>query len=346
MQSAAETNQSLSLERKLKLHEARESIIGRLAENLPTSINLDTFLRVFVAELGQMMGVDRCDIIKLTPEGELRVGHEWRASDSVPSSLDARIPVNVETLSQYINIRQPIKLDDTSSSELDHKVRFFAKSLGTRSLLIVPVVLDSDVLGLIGLHQTRAPRHWTDEEVAFLVSIATQLAIAYRYTRIYTDKKREAETTKALLEIANALNARSDFGDVTSAVMDRALALVGADYCALGVLDSDEKRLTLAAFKAAPHAVTDSVRGLIETHGQSLDITAFPAMVEILSQGKTLKLLENDLPLPLRIMFNATLGGRAALVAPVRIAGHAFGLLGLVWSGIRDPFKDHEVALV
>src|SRR5437899_8460753 len=268
MQTVLETEQSLSLERKLKLHEARESIIGRLAENLPTSINLDTFLRVFVAELGQMMGVDRCDIIKLTPEGELRVGHEWRASDAVPSSLEARIPVNVETLSQYINIRKPIKLDDTSSSELDHKVRFFAKSLGTRSLLIVPVVLDSDVLGLIGLHQTRAPRHWTDEEVAFLVSIATQLAIAYRYTRLYTDKKREAETTNALLEIANALNARSDFGEVTSAVLERALSLVGADYCALGVLDADEKRISLAAFKAAPHATTDNVRGLIEARSE------------------------------------------------------------------------------
>src|SRR5207237_9635453 len=94
------------------------------------------------------------------------------------------------------------------------------------------------------------------------------------------------------------------------------------------------------------HAITDSVRGLIETHGQSLDITAFPAMVEILSQGKTLKLLETDLPLPLRIVFNATLKGRAALVAPVRIASHAFGLLGLVWSVLRDPFKDHEIALV
>src|SRR5437870_10977203 len=346
MQPAKDTAQSLSLERKLKLHEARESIIGRLAENLPTSINLDTFLRVFVAELGQMMGVDRCDIIKLTPEGEFRVGHEWRASDSVPSSLDARIPVNVETLSQYINIRQPIKLDDTSSSELDHKVLFFVKSLGTRSLLIVPVVLDSDVLGLIGLHQTRAPRHWTDEEVAFLVSIATQLAIAYQYTRIYTDKKREAETTKALLEIANALNARSDFGEVTSAVMERTLSLVGADYCALGVLDSDEKRIRLAAFKAAPHAITDRVRGLIESHGQSLDITEYPAMVDVLSQGKTLKLLETDLPFPLRGMFNAILGGRAALVAPVRIGNHTFGLLGLVWSEPRDQFKDQEIALV
>jgi len=341
-----ETEHSLSLERKLKLHEARESIIGRLAAKLPTSINLDSFLQVIVAELGRMMEVDRCDIIKLTPEGELRISHEWRVNDNVPSSLQARIPVDVATLSQYLDVRRPIKLDDTSSPELDHKVRFFAKSLGTRSLLVVPVVLDDEVLGLIGLHHTRAARHWTDEEVAFLVSIATQLAIGYQYTRIYNDKKREAETTEALLEIANTLNARSDFGDVSSAVLERALSLVGADYCALGVLDADEKRISLAAFKAAPHAVTDKVRGLIETHGQSMDVTEYPAMVDILSQGKTLKLHETDLPLPLRVIFNATLGGRAALVAPVRIAGHAFGLLGLVWSEQRDRFKDHEVALV
>src|SRR5438445_13216052 len=346
MQTAAETEQTLSLERKLKLHEARESIIGRLAADLPTSINLDTFLRVIVSELGQMMEVDRCDIIKLTPEGELRVSHEWRASDSVPSTLGTRIPVDVASLAEHLDLRKPVRLDDTSSPQLDHKVRFFARSLGTRSLLVVPVLLGDDVLGLIGLHYTRAPRRWLDEEVSFLVSIATQLAIGYQYTRIYTDKKREAETTKALLEIANALNARSDFGDVSSAVLERALALVGADYCALGVLDSDEKRISLAAFKAAPHARTDNVRGLIEAHGQSMDITAYPAMVEVLAQGKTLKLLESDLALPLRIMFIATLGGRAALVAPVRIAGHAFGLLGLVWSEPRDGFKDHEVALV
>lgn len=346
MQPVAETDQTLSIERKLKLHEARESIIGRLAANLPTSINLDSFLKVIVAELGRMMEVDRCDIIKLNPDGELRVSHEWRASDNVPSSLNARIPVDVATLSQYLDVKKPIKLDDTSAPELDHKVRFFAKSLGTRSLLVVPVVLDDEVLGLIGLHHTRSPRHWSDEEVAFLVSIAMQLAIGYQYTRIYNDKKREAETTKALLEIANALNARSDFGEVTSAVLERALSLVGADYCALGVLDSDEKRISLAAFKAAPHATTDSVRGLIEAHGQSLDITEYPAMVDVLSQGKTLKLLETDLPLPLRMIFNATLGGRAALVAPVHIGDHTFGLLGVVWSQQRDQFKDHEVALV
>src|SRR5216684_986543 len=346
MQSATETEQNLSLERKLKLHEARESIIDRLAGNLPTSINLDSFLRMIVSELGQMMEVDRCDIIKLTPEGDLHVSHEWRASEEVLSNLDTRIPVDLATLSAHVDIKRIVKLDDTAAPELDHKVRFFARSMGTRSLLLVPVILDEDMLGMIGLHYTRAPRKWFDEEVAFLESIATQLAIGYQYTRIYTDKKREAETTKALLEIANTLNARSDFGEVSSVVLERALALVGADYCALGVLDADEKRISLAAFKASPHAVIDSVRGLIEAHGQSMDITEYPAMVELLSDGKTLKLLDTDLPLPLRGIFNATLGGRAALVAPVRIAGHTFGLIGWVWSAQRDRFRDHEVALV
>ena len=36
MQSATESQTALSIERKLKMHEARESIIDRLAANLPT----------------------------------------------------------------------------------------------------------------------------------------------------------------------------------------------------------------------------------------------------------------------------------------------------------------------
>ncbi|HYJ47249.1 MAG TPA: sigma-54-dependent Fis family transcriptional regulator, partial [Pyrinomonadaceae bacterium] len=187
---------------------------------------------------------------------------------------------------------------------------------------------------------------WLDEEVAFMQSIARHLAVGYQYTRLFTDKRREAETTEALLEIANALNARSEFGEVTQLVLERAIALVGADYGALGVLDPAGGRISLAAFKAAPHAAIDAVQGLINAHGQSLDITEYPAMVEVLAQGKTFKLLDTELPFPLRLMFNATLGGRAALVAPVRIGGQTFGLLGMVWSVAREGFEDHEVSLV
>jgi transcriptional regulator with GAF, ATPase, and Fis domain len=340
------TAQSLSLERKIKMHEAREGIINRLAMTLPRAINLDRFLTVIVSELGRMMEVDRCDVIQLKSASELRISHEWRASDDVPSSLGTVIPLDLKQLSQQVDIRKPIRLNDTAAAGLDQKVRFLAASLGTRSLLVVPVILGEDILGLVGLHTTFTPREWLDDEVSFLESIAGQIAIGYQYTRLYSDKEREAETKRALLSIANALNARSDFREVSSLVLERAIALVGAHYSALGVLDPDAGKISLAAFKAAPDAQVDALQGLFDEHGKSLDVTAFPAMMEVLAQGKTLRLLETDLPFPIRLAFNSILGGRAALVAPVRVGGQTFGLLGLVWSEPREGFDDHVVALV
>lgn len=338
--------QSLSLERKIKMHEAREGIINRLSMTVPSAINLDRFLTVIVSELGRMMEVDRCDVIQLTSSSELRISHEWRASNDVPSSLGTVIPLDLKQLSERVDIKKPIQLDDVAASGLDQKVRFLAASLGTRSLLVVPVILGDDVLGLVGLHTTRTPREWLEDEVLFLQSIASQIAVGYQYTRLYSDKEREAETKRALLSIANALNAHSDFREVSGLVLERAISLVGADYSALGVLDPAGGRISLASFKAAPHASVDQLQGLFDQHGQSLDVTAFPAMVDLLAQGKTLRLLETDLPFPIRFVFNSVLGGRAALVAPVRVASHTFGLLGLVWHEAKEGFQDHEVALV
>jgi DNA-binding NtrC family response regulator len=88
------------------------------------------------------------------------------------------------------------------------------------------------------------------------------------------------------------------------------------------------------------------VRELIESHGKSIDISAFPAVTELLAEPKTLRVIDAGLPEPVRFAFNATLGGRAALVAPVRIREHTFGLLGFVWSQARENFDEHEVALV
>ena len=293
-----------------------------------------------------MMNVDRCDVIQLKSPASCA-----SAMNGAPRATCLRvwelcfrsISNNFPSTSIF---GKPIRLDDISGAGLNQRIRFLAESLGTRSLLVVPVMLGDVVLGLVGLHTTRTPREWLDDEVTFLQSIAGQIAIGYQYTRLYSDKEREAETKRALLSIANALNARSDFREVSSLVLERAIALVGADYSALGVLDPVAGRISLAAFKAAPHATIELVQGLFDEHGQSLDVTAFPAMVEVLAQGKTLRLLETDLPFPFRLVFNSCLVGRAALVAPVRVAGHTFGLLGLVWSEAREGFQDHEVALV
>ncbi|HKZ01729.1 MAG TPA: hypothetical protein VJ180_05790 [Pyrinomonadaceae bacterium] len=90
------------------MHEAREAIIDRLAATLPTTINLDRFLNVIVSELGRMMNVDRCDVIQLTSSSELRISHEWRASNDIPSSLDLVVPLDLNQLSEHVDITKAI----------------------------------------------------------------------------------------------------------------------------------------------------------------------------------------------------------------------------------------------
>ncbi len=346
MKIEIETPPVFPLERKIKMHEAREAIIDRLARDLPTNIDLERFLNVVVSEIGRMMAADRCDLLQLTSGSELRISHEWRKDESVPPSEGTVIPFDVRKLAEKFDLTQPIRINDTSKAK-DATVKFFTKALETRSLLVVPIILSGKVLGLLGLHDTKEPREWLDEEVSFLESIGRQLAIGYQYTSLYVAQEQESKSTNALLEIANILNSHSDFGEVSAKVLERAVELVGADYSALGVLDQTGKRISLVAFKSAPDVEPNTVLEMIQQHNQSLDIEPFPALGDILKEGKTLQLIDKQLPFAIRLIFNSQLGGKAALVSPVRVGGQAFGLLGFVWSAERESgFETHEVALV
>ena len=344
MQIEFEESISLTPEQRAKMNEARDGIIYRLARDLPTQIDLERFLNVVVSEIGRMLDADRCDLLQLNSTTELKISHEWRRDRSVPKSEGTTIPFDVTKLTERFDITKPVRINDTNKSK-DATLKFFTKALETRSLLIIPIMLRGDVLGLLGLHDTKKPRVWLDEEVAFLESIAQQLAIGYQYTSLYVTQEKETRRTNALLEIANTLNSHSDFNEVSADVLERAIGLVGADYGALGVLDSTGKRISLASFKSAPGIKLGKILKMIEQHNKSLDVDTFSALGELLRDGKTLRLMDSQLPFAIRLFFNTQLGGRAALVTPVNVAGKAFGLLGFVWSK-QSEFADHDVALV
>ncbi|MBX7054305.1 MAG: sigma 54-interacting transcriptional regulator [Pyrinomonadaceae bacterium] len=335
---------SLSVERRSRMQDAREAIIDRLARDLPTNIDLERFLNVVVSEIGRMLNADRCDLLQLGDGNELKISHEWRKDRSVPKSEGTTIPFNAERLADRFDITNPIRMNDTSLAK-DPTLKFFTKALETRSLLIIPIILNGRVLGLLGLHDTHSARVWLDEEVTFLQSIAQQLAIGYQYTSLYVNQEHESRRTNALLEIANTLNSHSDFKEVSALVLERAIGLVGADYGALGVLDQTGKRISLASFKSAEGIKVTKLLKMIEQHNKSLAIDSFSALGDLLSDRKTLRLVDSQLPFAIRLFFNTQLRGKTALVTQVNVAGQAYGLLGFVWSR-ENPFEDHDIALI
>jgi len=148
---------TLSLERKLKMHEAREAILNRIGSETFSVINLDHFLQATVTEVGKMMGVDRCDVMTLTSENHLRITHEYRANvdDELPSLLGTQLRVDLERLQEGVDLYSPQAIADTTSPDVAPILQKLIDGLGSKSVLVVPITFNLQLLGMLGLHHCR-----------------------------------------------------------------------------------------------------------------------------------------------------------------------------------------------
>lgn len=331
--------ETISLERKLQMYEARERILNRINPEINTAIDLDKFLQGAVNELGKMMQVDRCDVMVFRKDSELKIDFEYRANPDIPSSVGLVIPVDLRRLSPSIKLTAPIAIDDTEAPGRDPLFRHLAKTLQTRSLLVMPIILSSELLGLLGFHQCKSTRHWFADEIQFVQSIAHYIAVGYKYTRIYQEKEKEAEVNKVLLEIASDINAQRDLSVITAQTIERSLMLLKADVGFLGILDSSEKIL---------HFNTVCFSGEAQQSSERLDplnLNENPLLRRPFIDRRTLVLMRPESDELAHFYLQRLFSGHAAMVIPVLVKDRVLGLLVLVWFEHRRPFTDFEISL-
>ncbi|HWC76729.1 MAG TPA: GAF domain-containing protein, partial [Blastocatellia bacterium] len=334
--------QTLSLERKLRMYEAREAILSRIGSETFSVINLDHFLQATVNQVGKMMEVDRCDVMTLMPEGELRITHEYRAEDAgdtVPSSLGFRVPVDIERLQENPDLYAPQVVDDTSSAELPFIVRSLSQSLRSKSVLIVPIASNWELSGMIGLHHCRQHYHWKEDEINLISSLAQHIAIGYRYTHIYSEMEKEARITKALLDIANDINTGSDSSEVTERILDKSLDLLRIDAACLALLDANNNDIHFTNLRTASGIGPDILKQ------PSLKIPIQVMLPKTIARGQMLRILSPDQNDYTRVFLTDVFTAGAAIVAPIVIEDKIFGALVLLWPQPRNHFTRDETAL-
>jgi transcriptional regulator with GAF, ATPase, and Fis domain len=336
MTTSADLN---SLERKLRMYEAREAILSRIVSETFSVINLDHFLRGAVTEVGKMMDVDRSDAISFTPEGVLRITHEYRADEDAPKLLGLELKVDFERLQETIDLYNPLVIEETSSPDLPLAVQRLVENLGSRSALFVPITFNLQLLGMIGLHHSRRSYHWSADEIDFIRNLAQQIAIGYRYTHIYSEKEREARITKALLEIANDINTGSDFSEVTERILDRALDLLNLQGACLAVLDANNSEIHFSNLRTSSDDPADVLKR------PSLKFPILELLPKRVDRGQMLKILSPDQHEYARSFLKEVFSAGAAIVAPIIIEDKIFGALVLLWSEPQQSFVKEQTAL-
>src|SRR2546423_2377088 len=328
------------LERKLRMYQAREAILSRIGSETFSVINLDHFLQATVTEVGKMMSVDRCDVMTLTAENRFRITHEYRAdADDLPSLVGHEARVDLERLQESIDLYHPLAITDSSAHEMPPPVQKLVEGFGSKSVLIVPITFNLQLLGLIGLHHCREPYPWNDDEINFIRNLAQQIAIGYRYTHIYSEKEKEARITKALLDIANDINTGSEFNEVTERILDRGLDLLNIQAACLAIVDAANSEIhftNLRTTGADPASVLKR---------PSLKFPILELLPKTVERGQMLKILSPAQHEYARSFLSEVFSVGAATFMPILIEDKIFGALVLLWAEPQPSFAKESSAL-
>jgi transcriptional regulator with GAF, ATPase, and Fis domain len=333
----------------IEMYEARDALLSRINPAVNSVIDLDRFLQATVNELGRLLGVDRCTVVTPASGGGFRVSHEYRSREDLAPGLGFNIPesfIPKEVLNRRLPDVRHFAVNDVRTAKLPLWVRTTCELIGTRSLLVAPFVFRGELLGVMGLHYCARSHEWAENEIKLVEWLAGLVSFGLQYTRLYSEKEQEVSITKLLLEISNDINTRSDFGEITAFVVDKALEALRADYGCVAIVDKEEEHLHFETVR--PRRGFD-LRKSVEARYRdvrTLRLPDHPLVREAMEEGTTLR-FETPRQSPLaRYILSNVIKGESALVAPITIRGRVFGILALVWVGERRQFSDYDAELL
>jgi signal transduction histidine kinase/CheY-like chemotaxis protein len=119
---------------------------------------------------------------------------------------DLRIPVEGNpSYAKLITTKRPVAIVDFASDPLVAPVRAINPSHQIASLLLVPIIIDDEVIGAIGADAVQQKHNFTDREINLVRAIADQLSITLQNRRLLEETRQRAielqETAERLQEM-------------------------------------------------------------------------------------------------------------------------------------------------
>jgi PAS domain S-box-containing protein len=191
------------LYQKAEATSKREVLVNNVTMAIRASLSLPEVLNTATRELGLALGASRVHLHLYDPTDPLSpVKHEYLAPgcDSiglVQANYDD--PVG----QQLLRMTKPLVIDDSlnyhdSSPEVSAAVREHAKSVNVCSQIAYPLIIKGLFRGVLCIHQTDRLRHWAEEELSLVQSVAERLAIGMAQAELFemvAKAKSEWETT-------------------------------------------------------------------------------------------------------------------------------------------------------
>jgi methyl-accepting chemotaxis protein PixJ len=113
------------------------------------------------------------------------------------------------------------------------------EQIQVRADLVVPITIDSHLIGLLIGHECHQPRAWQPEEINLFNRLATQLALALNQASLIEQREAEAKRSQVLSEITLKLRQSIDETEILNIALPEIQMLLGLDRASMLVVDSN-----------------------------------------------------------------------------------------------------------
>ncbi|MEW6046088.1 MAG: HD domain-containing phosphohydrolase [Bacillota bacterium] len=202
-----------------------------------------------------------------------------------------------------------------------------------RPAVALPLMVGGRVTGVLTVAGRPEGAGFVQDEAAFLTTLGSSLGLALENARLFRKLELRAAMLERLIEVGRAVSGSLDVDAVVESALGSVRDVLGAEWCALRLLDEETGELVLKGSLGMGQelqAKAGRVRPEGTVLGKVLE-TGEPVVVEDLAEGGP------GMHLP---YYSAEV--RAAAVVPVRAGGKVLGTLK-VYSPVPRRWTEEEV---
>lgn len=229
---------------RMKTSVQRESTINRITNAIRSSLEPQLIFNTIVQELGKALVVDSCALslwtkrdifvkcVALYNPQEIRlIPQETQNWQRTTISL---VPIAENPILQkLLTTKKTVHLDDLTQHQdlARYELPWHSTSI---ALLVVPLILDNEIMGSLTLRQSKAARIWCKSEIELAEVVSAQAAIAVQQSRLYETTRRQAKQLEASEKRVKQLNSY-----LTESILKRFLPEAIVNKAAIGQLALD-----------------------------------------------------------------------------------------------------------